>query len=129
MEALSSSGYDVISLDWTIAPGVARAAVKGIGFHSVGTCTVLTNYYIFPGCMLFYVSDRVSLQGNLEPCILFCSEATLRAHARTMLDQFGTQNYIANLGHGMMPDHSPDAVAALVDEVHSYSEQLIAKGK
>ena len=99
LEQLSRAGYDVVSLDWTMAPAVARAAVQ----------------------------DRVTLQGNLDPCTLFAPEATLRSEARAMIDAFGTQRYIVNLGHGMLPEHSPDAVAALVDEVHSYSERKIAE--
>ena len=71
----------------------------------------------------------MTLQGNLDPCVLFADEDVIRSQVRHMLDQFGTQNYICNLGHGMLPEHKPEAVAILVDEVHSYSEKLIAAQK
>lgn len=38
-----------------------------------------------------------------------------------MIDQFGTQAYIANLGHGLLPDHSPEAVGDFLDAVHEFS--------
>ena len=66
----------------------------------------------------------MSLQGNLEPSALFADEAQLRQIARNMVDSFGTQSYICNLGHGMLPYHDPQSVAILVDEIHKYSEQV-----
>lgn len=41
-----------------------------------------------------------------------------------MLEKFGTQRYIANLGHGMYPDMDPEHLAAFVDAVHQYSEDM-----
>lgn len=38
--------------------------------------------------------------------------------------RFGTQKYIANLGHGMLPQHTPESVGIFVDEIHSYSEKV-----
>lgn len=43
-----------------------------------------------------------------------------------MLNKFGTQHYIANLGHGVLKDIDPDHVAAFVDAVHTYSEDMNA---
>ena len=45
-----------------------------------------------------------------------------------MVEDFGVQGYIANLGHGIYPDMDPDSVKTLVDAVHSISEELIRKG-
>jgi uroporphyrinogen decarboxylase len=96
---LNSSGFDVVSLDWTMTAPVARQQ-----------------------CQL-------TLQGNLDPCLLFAPEQKLRQEIRGMIDSFGTSKYIVNLGHGMLPEHKPEAVAILVDEVHSYSKKLIAEQK
>lgn len=41
-----------------------------------------------------------------------------------MLDDFGPQRYIANLGHGLYPDMDPEHVGAFVDAVHRYSRVL-----
>lgn len=43
-----------------------------------------------------------------------------------MLGRFGTQRYIANLGHGILKDTDPDSLAVFVDAVHAYSEDMNA---
>eukprot|EP01137_Pigoraptor_chileana_P014270 Opistho-2@68690 len=93
---LAQSGYNVVGLDWTVDPRTARAAA----------------------------GDAVSLQGNMDPCALYGSHDRIGREVRTMIDGFGTQRYIANLGHGMHPDHDPAALGAFVDEVHRYSREL-----
>lgn len=69
-------------------------------------------------------SRSITIQGNLEPCTLYANDDVIRSETRLMLDEFGTQNYIANLGHGMLPDHSPEKLGVFIDEVHRYSELL-----
>ena len=44
---------------------------------------------------------------------------------QNMLTQFGTNRYIANLGHGIYPNISPDNVKVFVDAVHSISKEMI----
>lgn len=46
---------------------------------------------------------------------------------KNMLTQFGTNRYIANLGHGIYPNISPDSVEAFVDAVHSISKEMITQ--
>lgn len=41
-----------------------------------------------------------------------------------MLNDFGSQRYIANLGHGLYPDMDPEHVGAFVDAVHKHSRLL-----
>lgn len=59
----------------------------------------------------------------MDPCALYAHPDQVRSLARTMIDRFGTQSYIANLGHGIYPDAKIDCVQALIDEVHSYSRK------
>ncbi len=92
LDALAASAYDVVGLDWTILPAAARAIA----------------------------GDRAALQGNLDPAALYGSPAAIRAAVREMLDGFGTEGTIANLGHGMHPDHDPDHLAAFVEAVQEY---------
>lgn len=41
----------------------------------------------------------------------------------TMIQRFGTERYIANLGHGIYPDVDPTKVATFVDTVHKISQK------
>jgi len=97
LEAIAACGADVVGLDWTVNLAAARQRV----------------------------GDRVALQGNLDPMVLFGGEAAVRAQARRVLDSHGAgPGHIFNLGHGINQHTPPEAVAALVDEVHRYSRAL-----
>lgn len=95
-EMLAGLGFDVISLDWTSDPTAARRAVDG----------------------------RAALQGNLDPAVLFAPPDVIRKEVRRMLQAFGPGGHIANLGHGMHPDHDPEHARVFVDAVHQISEEL-----
>lgn len=62
-----------------------------------------------------------TLQGNLDPCVLYASYGDITRHTRHMIKEFGTQRYIANLGHGVYPDTKVDAVRCFIDTVKEYS--------
>jgi uroporphyrinogen decarboxylase len=62
-----------------------------------------------------------TLQGNLDPCVLYSSYDQIRAEVKKMVGQFGTQRYIANLGHGVYPDTDPDKVRCFIEGVKEYS--------
>lgn len=62
-----------------------------------------------------------TLQGNLDPCVLYASFDQIRREVKSMVGQFGTQRYIANLGHGVYPDTDPDKVRCFIDAVKEYS--------
>ncbi|MGN7889443.1 uroporphyrinogen decarboxylase [Dyadobacter endophyticus] len=62
-----------------------------------------------------------TLQGNLDPCVLYSSYDQIRAEVKKMVGQFGTQRYIANLGHGVYPDTDPDKVRCFIEAVKEYS--------
>jgi uroporphyrinogen decarboxylase len=58
-----------------------------------------------------------TLQGNLDPCVLYGSHKEVARNTQKMLKAFGSQRYIANLGHGVYPDTNPDCVKAFIDTV------------
>lgn len=65
-----------------------------------------------------------TLQGNLDPCVLYTSFDEIRKHTRTMLKQFGPVKHIANLGHGVYPDTDKDKVKCFVEAVKEESLKL-----
>ena len=64
--------------------------------------------------------DKV-LQGNLDPCALYGSLDDVKRETRKMLDAFGPNKHIANLGHGLYPDINVDQVKCYIDTVKEYS--------
>lgn len=66
-----------------------------------------------------------TLQGNLDPAVLYSDIGTIKAETRKMIDQFGNTKHIANLGHGVYPDMDPDKVKCFIDEVKEYSSRII----
>ncbi|WP_019021734.1 uroporphyrinogen decarboxylase [Thioalkalivibrio sp. ALE23] len=93
LEAQADTGADGLGLDWTIEIGEAAQRV----------------------------GDRVGLQGNLDPSVLYAPEAVVREETRRVLDGFGRDTgHVFNLGHGVHPAIDPDRVAAMVDTVVNY---------
>lgn len=68
------------------------------------------------------VLNNVALQGNLNPYALYAPKAILENETKKILDIFGEGGvgHIFNLGHGIMPDVSPDAISIVCDTIQSY---------
>jgi uroporphyrinogen decarboxylase len=96
IEDLSRSSASGIGIDWTITPQQARA----------------------------FAGDRVTLQGNFDPSKLLAPIPQIKKWVKQMIDGFGTQRYIANLGHGITPNVPVDHAKAFVDAVKEYSSPL-----
>ena len=65
---------------------------------------------------------ETSVQGNLDPCILFADPGVIQQKAKQILDQVrGRNGHIFNLGHGVLPETPVDHVRELVDYVHNQS--------
>lgn len=60
-----------------------------------------------------------TLQGNFDPCLLYAPVKMIEKETKIMLDNFGKQNYIANLGHGVYPDTPLDGVKAFIATVQN----------
>lgn len=78
---------NTIGLDWTINPQDAR----------------------------IIIGSNKTLQGNADPCLLYADEKTIELEARKMVNAFGKQRYIANLGHGLYPDLDKNKVKFFID--------------
>jgi uroporphyrinogen decarboxylase len=97
LESMAEIGADALGLDWTVDIGAARRRV----------------------------GDRVALQGNLDPSVLFAPPEAVRAEAGKVLQSFGAgSGHVFNLGHGVSQFTPPEHVAALVDAVHELSRPL-----
>lgn len=66
------------------------------------------------------VGPDKTLQGNLDPCVLYADDATIVQQTEDMLRAFGPQRHIANLGHGVYPDVDPDKVRLFVSTVKAF---------
>jgi len=97
LEAMADTGCDALGLDWTMPLSQARRRV----------------------------GDRVALQGNMDPTVLYASTDKVRSEARRVMDDYGADNtgHVFNLGHGIHPGIDPENVAALVDTVHAYRDE------
>jgi uroporphyrinogen decarboxylase len=100
LEAIAAIGADVVGVDWTVDLAAARRRV----------------------------GDGVALQGNLDPAVLFGGDAAIRREVENVLTSFAaadggaTRNgHVFNLGHGISQHTPAEAVAVLVDSVHSLS--------
>jgi len=92
LKELSESSASGIGIDWTITPQVARQ---------------LTN-------------NNITLQGNFDPSKLLAPIPQIKQWVKEMIDDFGAQNYIANLGHGITPNVPVDHAKAFVEAVKEY---------
>ncbi|MCK0537197.1 uroporphyrinogen decarboxylase [Alcanivorax quisquiliarum] len=94
LEDMAATGCDALGLDWTINIGKARERV----------------------------GDRVALQGNMDPAVLYASPDAIRAEVKRILTDFGPHNgHIFNLGHGITPEVDPVHAGVFIDAVHEFS--------
>jgi len=94
LEDMADAGADALGLDWTTDIGQARARV----------------------------GDRVALQGNLDPAVLYASPATIEREVGEVLAGFGTgSGHVFNLGHGIHPQIDPEHAAVMIEAVHRLS--------
>jgi uroporphyrinogen decarboxylase len=69
----------------------------------------------------------VSIQGNLDPVVLYADRAYIRQRVQDILRQAANRpGHIFNLGHGILPTTPMDNVRALVDMVHELSARGMA---
>ncbi len=93
LELMADTGCDALGLDWTQDITDARQRV----------------------------GDKVALQGNMDPCVLYASTDVIKNEVKKVLSGFGEgAGHIFNLGHGIHQHIDPDKVTVLVDSVHEF---------
>ena len=96
LESIANSGCDAVGLDWTMDIGEARRRI----------------------------GDKVALQGNLDPFVLFASPEVITAETEKILASYGNGNgHVFNLGHGISQFTPPESALTLVDAVHALSRK------
>jgi len=96
LEAMADTGADALGLDWTTDIGRARARV----------------------------GDRVALQGNMDPTILYASPERIREEVGQILASYGKgSGHVFNLGHGITPEVDPEHAGAFIRSVHELSAE------
>lgn len=66
------------------------------------------------------IGNNKTLQGNMDPCLLYADFATIKKETIKMLRSFGHQRHIANLGHGVYPDVEKDKVKCFVETIKEF---------
>lgn len=92
LKDLSKSSAAGIGIDWCVEPATARELT----------------------------GNKITIQGNFDPAKLLAPVSEIKKEVKRMIDGFGTQRYIANLGHGITPNVPVDHARAFVDAVKEY---------
>lgn len=69
------------------------------------------------------VGSEKTLQGNMDPAILYGDFDLIRSKTKEMLNTFGPQRHIANLGHGVYPDISADNLKCFIDTIKEHQHE------
>ncbi|MBL3654869.1 uroporphyrinogen decarboxylase [Fulvivirga sediminis] len=70
------------------------------------------------------IGPEKALQGNLDPCALYGTESDIEKAVKNMLEAFGPDKHIANLGHGVYPDMDHGKVKFFVETVKELSKGM-----
>lgn len=94
LSSMAETGADALGLDWTTNIAAARALV----------------------------GDKVALQGNMDPAILYTNPQRIREEVASILAAYGEgTGHVFNLGHGVTPQAKPENVGAFFEAVHELS--------
>ncbi len=96
----SHIGSSVVGVDWRVPIQAARERTRGM----------------------------VSLQGNLDPALLFAPWEVLESRAKAIIDEAVIEpGFVFNLGHGVLPSVNPSVLQKLTAFIHEYSEKKISE--
>lgn len=94
LDKMAVSGASALGVDWTCSPEMARKFTGG----------------------------QITLQGNFDPSRLYSPPSEIKDMVRTMINEFGKDRYIVNLGHGILPDIPVENAIAFVEAVKEYKK-------
>ena len=92
LDEMAKSKASALGVDWTCSPKNARYLTGG----------------------------KKTLQGNFDPSRLFSPIPTIKKMVHEMIDEFGKDNLIVNLGHGILPTVPVDHAKAFIEAVKEY---------
>lgn len=92
LDKLAASGANAIGLDWCVSAAYARSQA----------------------------GKNITLQGNFDPAKLLAPIPVIEKATKQMLDSFGRNQYIANLGHGILPNVPVSHAKAFVETIKAY---------
>lgn len=95
LEKMADSNASGLGVDWTITPELARQ----------------------------FTANKKTLQGNFDPARLLSPPEKIQEMVVDMIDRFGTQKYIANLGHGILPNVPVENAQAFIEAVVNYKKK------
>ena len=113
IDALSSSVPVIIFGKgcWFALPEMGKSGASAIGID--WTCSARNARYLSGG--------QVTLQGNFDPSKLLLPISEIKLQVKQMINEFGKESYIVNLGHGILPNVPVDHAKAFVDAVKEYN--------
>lgn len=68
------------------------------------------------------IPGNVALQGNLDPVVLQCEAATIRAETRAVLESVPMHRHVFNLGHGIRQGTDPEAITEVISTVRDWDK-------
>ena len=95
---------------WYAFPELAKSSAAGLG----------VDWSITPQMARQMTDNSITLQGNFDPSKLLAPIPQIKREVTEMIDAFGVNRYIANLGHGILPNVPVDHARAFVDAVKEY---------
>jgi uroporphyrinogen decarboxylase len=92
LKEMTATGANALGVDWCISPNQART----------------------------FAGNTVTLQGNFDPAKLLAPIPAIQKEVKKMVQAFGKEQYIANLGHGILPHVPVDHARAFVEAVKGF---------
>ena len=97
---------------WFALNDMAKSKASALGVD--WTCSPRNARYLSGG--------NITLQGNFDPSRLFSPIPTIKKMVHEMIDEFGKDKYIVNLGHGILPNVPVDHAKAFIEAVKEYNK-------
>ncbi len=95
LDTMANSGAAALGVDWTCSPKNARYLTGG----------------------------KITLQGNFDPSRLFSPPSEIKRMVNEMINEFGKDRYIVNLGHGILPNIPLENAGAFIEAVKEYKAE------